>query len=103
MSSLDRYTCEQVFRLLDDYLDRELSPDEIERVEEHLDTCAQCASESRFERGMLEGLKAKIRQIDVPTSLVEKVETALKRNRDSENRDREAHEPSDDPHEKEQP
>jgi len=93
MSSLDRYTCEQVFRLLDDYLDRELSPDEIARVEEHLATCAQCASESRFERGMLEGLKAKIRQIDVPASLVEKVETALKRTRGPGPDDRERHDP----------
>lgn len=87
MSSLDRYTCEQVFRLLDDYLDRELSPDEIDRVEQHLATCAQCASESRFEGGMLEGLKTKIRQIDVPPSLVEKVERALRRTRDPERND----------------
>lgn len=94
MSTLDRYTCEQVFRLLDDYLDRELSPEEIDRVEAHLATCAQCASESRFERGMLEGLKAKIRQIDVPASLVETIETALRRERDPGSRDPED-EPSD--------
>lgn len=82
MSSLDRYTCEQVFHLLDDYVDRELTAEETKRVEEHLATCAQCASEARFERGLVDGLKDKIRQIDVPVSLVEKIETALKRNQD---------------------
>jgi len=82
MSTLDRYTCEQVFRLLDDYVDRELTREEIDRVEQHLATCAQCASESRFEHGIVEGLKNKIRHIDVPASLVEKIETALKRHRD---------------------
>ncbi|MGD8496851.1 MAG: zf-HC2 domain-containing protein [Gemmatimonadales bacterium] len=83
MSSLDRYTCEQVFHLLDDYVDRELTTEETERVEEHLATCAQCASEARFERGIVDGLKNKIRQIDVPASLLEKIETALKRNQDA--------------------
>lgn len=80
MGALDRYTCEQVFHLLDDYVDRELAPDEITRVEEHLATCAQCARESRFEHRLLEGLKSKIRQIEVPPSAVEKVEAVLERN-----------------------
>lgn len=80
MGALDRYTCEQVFHLLDDYVDRELAPDEITRVEEHLATCAQCARESRFEHSLLEGLKSKIRQIEVPPSAVERVEAILERN-----------------------
>ena len=82
MSVPDRYTCAQVFRRLDDYVDRELTPEEIDRVEEHLATCAQCASESRFERSLVEGLKTKIRRIDVPASLLEKIETVLGRTRD---------------------
>lgn len=80
MGALDRYTCEQVFHLLDDYVDRELAPDEITRVEEHLATCAQCACELRFEHSLLEGLKSKIRQIEVPRSAVERVEAILERN-----------------------
>ncbi len=79
MAPLDRYTCEQVFHLLDDYVDRELTPDEIACVEQHLATCAQCASESRFEHSLVEGLKEKIRQIDAPRSAVEKVEAVLRR------------------------
>lgn len=82
MSALDRYTCEQVFRRLDDYVDRELTAEEIDRVEEHLAMCAQCASEARFERGLVEGLKTKIRRIDVPASLLDRIETVLGRTRD---------------------
>ncbi len=84
MGPLDRYTCEQVFRLLDEYLDRELAPEEIARVEKHLATCAQCAAEYRFEGTLLEGLKDKIRHIEVPQSAIEKVESILKADLDSE-------------------
>lgn len=78
MSRLDRYTCEEVFRRLDAYLDRELGADEIARVEQHLATCAECARESRFEGALLDGLKEKLRHIDLPPSVAEKVEDILK-------------------------
>lgn len=78
MGSLNQYTCEQVFRLLDQYVDRELGEDEVQRVEEHLGTCAQCAREYRFEATLLAGLKEKIRRIDVPPSVIQKVESVLK-------------------------
>lgn len=78
MGPLDRYTCEQVFRLLDDYLDRALVPEEVARVEKHLATCAQCAREYRFESALLEGLKEKIRHIEVPRSAIKRVESVLK-------------------------
>ena len=77
MSAVDRYTCEEVFRRLNDYLDRELSPAEMAMVQEHLETCAQCASEHAFEASVLRELKAKLRRIDVPQSLIEKVEAIL--------------------------
>ena len=38
----DRFTCEEIFARLDDYLDRELSADEMRMVKEHLETCAAC-------------------------------------------------------------
>lgn len=82
MGTLDRYTCEQVFRLLDDYVDRELGAEEVRRVEEHLATCVQCADEYEFEVTLLGGLKEKIRRMDVPESAVEKVRAALRRRLD---------------------
>ena len=77
MSAVDRYTCEEVLRRLNDYLDRELSEAEMTMVKEHLDTCAQCASEHAFEDSVLRELKDKLRRIDLPQSLVDKVAAIL--------------------------
>ncbi len=77
MSAVDRYTCEAVFRRLNDYLDRELSAAEMALVKEHLDTCAQCASEHAFEASVLRELKSKLRRIDLPQSLIDKVAAIL--------------------------
>jgi len=85
MSAVDRYTCEEVFRRLNDYLDRELSAAEMTMVKEHLDTCAHCASEYAFEDGVLRELKDKLRRIDLPQSLVDKVAAILT---DAQRRDR---------------
>lgn len=79
MTTPDRFTCEQVFQRINDYLDRELSADEMRLVREHLDTCAVCAREYAFEGSVLDELKAKLRRIDVPRSALEKVEAILKR------------------------
>lgn len=77
MSTVDRYTCEEVVRRLSDYLDRELAAAEMALMKEHLDTCAQCASEHAFEARVLEELKRKLRRIDLPQSLVDKVDAIL--------------------------
>ena len=69
MTPLNRYTCEEAFRRLDDYLDRELSAEETVLVNEHLEICAGCAREFNFESSVLRGVRAKLRQIDVPPSL----------------------------------
>ena len=77
MSTVDRYTCEEVIRRLSDYLDRELSAAEMAMAQEHLDTCAECASAHAFEARILEELKRKLRRIDLPQSLVDKVDAIL--------------------------
>jgi len=75
----DRFTCEQVFQRINDYLDRELSADEMRLVRDHLDTCAICAREYDFESSVLDELKTKLRRIDLPRAALEKVEAILKR------------------------
>ena len=77
MRPLTRFTCEEAFRRLDDYLDRELSGAEMTLVREHLEICAGCAREFRFEESVLRGVRAKLRQIDVPASLRARVVRAL--------------------------
>ena len=77
MTHLDRYTCEEAFRRLDDYLDRELSAEEMTLVHEHLDICAGCAREFNFEASVLRGVREKLRQIDLPDSLQARILAAL--------------------------
>ncbi|MES2178217.1 MAG: zf-HC2 domain-containing protein [Gemmatimonadota bacterium] len=73
----DRFTCEEAFRRLDDYLDRELGVSEMARVRDHLDTCAACAREFTFEASVLEGLKTKIRKIDMPPEVLARITAAI--------------------------
>jgi len=74
----DRYTCEQVFRRLDDYVDRELAPPEVARVRAHLDTCAACAQEYGFEEIVLQTVKAKLRRVAIPLDLRLRIERRLR-------------------------
>lgn len=79
MRQLTRFTCEEAFRRLDDFLDRELSAAEMALVQQHLDICAGCAREFAFERSVLNGVRAKLRQIDVPPELQARIAALLER------------------------
>ena len=74
----DRLTCEAVFERLDDYLDRELTPDQMHLVHEHLEICAVCASEYRFESGIIAGIREKLRRVAVPESLRARISALLR-------------------------
>lgn len=45
MSDLSPLTCQEAFDRLGDFADRELVPEDRERVEAHLALCARCARE----------------------------------------------------------
>jgi anti-sigma factor (TIGR02949 family) len=75
--SPDRFTCEQVFERLEDYLDRELDADEMRMVREHLATCEQCAMEYRFESRVLEDVREKLMRIAMPESVKARVALAI--------------------------
>jgi anti-sigma factor (TIGR02949 family) len=77
MPQIDRYTCEEAFRRLDDYLDRELSPEEMRLVQEHLEVCSFCVLEFAFEARVLDQVRARLRSIPAPVGLLEKVRGAL--------------------------
>jgi anti-sigma factor (TIGR02949 family) len=81
MTHLNRYTCEEAFRRLDDYLDRELTSEEMTLVREHLEICAGCAREFNFEASVLNGVRDKLQQIDVPESLQLRILSVLDRAR----------------------
>jgi anti-sigma factor (TIGR02949 family) len=77
MSVLDRYTCEEVFRRMDEYLDRELAASEVAHVHAHLETCAACAGEYAFEESILVTVKAKLRRVAVSAELRDRIERLI--------------------------
>jgi anti-sigma factor RsiW len=79
VSPIDRFTCEETFRRLDLYVDRELSAEEMALVRQHLEVCAVCAGEYAFEEGVLGGIRERLQRIDVAPSLLEKVREAVAR------------------------
>jgi anti-sigma factor (TIGR02949 family) len=76
---LDRITCESAFRRLDDFLDRQLSPDEMRLVEEHLHICAECTREFTFEASVLAGVRQKLASIAVPGDLLARISAQINR------------------------
>lgn len=75
--SVEQYGCEDVFRRLDDYVDRELSAVERELVERHLQECEACAREHRFEDAFITDVRSKLRRIRAPGDLLERIATKL--------------------------
>jgi anti-sigma factor (TIGR02949 family) len=76
--TLDRYSCLETVRRLDDYLDRELSAAERYEVERHLETCDRCLHRFRFEAAVVDELRTKIRRVSVPESLAGRLRAALR-------------------------
>ncbi len=74
----DALTCAEAFRRLDDYLDRELAPDDVALVESHLATCEACADEFAVEQDLLDQLRAKLAQIKGPPGLLARISDRLR-------------------------
>ncbi|HKW48805.1 MAG TPA: zf-HC2 domain-containing protein, partial [Gemmatimonadaceae bacterium] len=77
MSTIDRYTCEDVLRRLDEYIDRQLSPREMELAREHIATCAACAQEVGFSAETLRTIKTKLRRIDIAPDFIDRISLIL--------------------------
>jgi anti-sigma factor (TIGR02949 family) len=77
--TLDRYTCLETVRRLDDYLDRELSETERHEVERHLETCDRCLQRFRFEAAVVDDLRLKLRRVTVPPTLESRLREMLRR------------------------
>lgn len=75
---MNRVTCEEAFRQLDDYLDRELRAGELRLIEEHLKICAACLREFTFERSVLDGVRKKLREVTAPPDLMARIGAALR-------------------------
>ncbi|MFL5494177.1 MAG: anti-sigma factor family protein [Gemmatimonadales bacterium] len=62
---------------LDDYLDRELSADDLQLVERHLEECSDCASRYRFEIRLIHDIRARLRRIAPPGDLMTRIKLRL--------------------------
>jgi len=76
-----RYTCQEAFARIADYLDRELNADEMRMVREHLETCAVCAREFHYESSVLQEIRKKLDHIDLPADLLAKIAASLEKER----------------------
>ena len=77
MRLLNLWTCKQLFKRLDDYIDRELNAKELKGIERHLRMCRHCARRFQFEASVLRDLKDKLRRIQAPKGMVQRVHEAL--------------------------
>jgi anti-sigma factor (TIGR02949 family) len=75
---LNRTTCEEAFRRLDDFLDRRLPDAEARLIEEHLEICAACAREFTFEASVLMGVRQKLRQLSMPPDLLSRITAEIR-------------------------
>jgi len=75
---LNRTTCEEAFRRLDDFLDRRLGQTETRLIEEHLEICAACTREFTFEASVLMGVRRKLRQLSVPPALLARIAAQIR-------------------------
>jgi anti-sigma factor (TIGR02949 family) len=66
---LDLYGCQEALQRLDDYIDRELSPDEQAKVSQHLRICHECARKFRFEEDLNTKLRDKVGKVLLPSDV----------------------------------
>jgi len=69
--------CEQVLKLVLQFIDRELEGDEHAELERHLESCRSCYSRVEFER-RLKGRLHDLSQEDAPAALQDKVLKLIK-------------------------
>ena len=76
------YGCEEAFRRLDDWLDRELPAAELELVRLHLEACATCAGEFAFDEAVLRRVRERLAGAAAPAGLLEAIRMRLARGDD---------------------
>ena len=75
---MSRRDCEQALAHLDDYLKRELTPDLVVKVRDHLERCRACFSYARFEENFLLMLETRARRETCPGELRARILAALR-------------------------
>jgi len=68
---LDIYGCHEALARLDDYIDRELSPEETHKVQQHLRICRECAHKFASEAELVAAIKSRVQAIHLPIEVGE--------------------------------
>jgi anti-sigma factor (TIGR02949 family) len=73
-----RISCSDTILRLDDFVDRALSPEDLELVEEHLLECVECAEKFRFETSLVASLRDRLSRLAAPDGLLQSIRDRLK-------------------------
>jgi anti-sigma factor (TIGR02949 family) len=72
-----RISCSEMVLRLDDFVDRALSPAELELVEEHLLECVKCARKFHFEVSLMDSLRERLRRLEAPEGMLRRIRERL--------------------------
>jgi len=67
---LNLYTCKEAMERLNDYVDRELSPREMQLVKRHLKICHECTKRFAFEEDVIRQVRSKLESLQEPEGLM---------------------------------
>jgi anti-sigma factor (TIGR02949 family) len=74
---LGMLTCREALQRLDDYIDRELSQEEMDRVRRHLKICHACTRKFATEESFVREVRAKLDHLSVPSGLMSRISVSL--------------------------
>lgn len=81
MTGKESIPCMQTVKLLQEFLDRELTTTEVATVQGHLDRCPPCLKLFRFEEGLRRLVRIHCARDCAPSSLREEILARLKRSK----------------------
>lgn len=80
VESLEYNQCEEAVKRLNDFLSRELAPDEEVQVQQHLQECNGCFEKFHFEETLLRRLRDAVGQVQAPDGLRQRILGLLHKN-----------------------
>jgi anti-sigma factor RsiW len=78
---LGMLTCREALQRLDDYIDRELAPEEIELIERHLKICHACTRKFATETGFVREVRRTLDRLALPSDLLGSISHRLTQER----------------------
>jgi anti-sigma factor (TIGR02949 family) len=77
MAEMKRLTCDEAVRQFFAYLDRALTGESFESLEQHLEACLDCCDRLRFSRSLDAFVKARLGRAPLPDGIEERIRRAI--------------------------